>query len=185
MGRRPKNTFIETSYAFERGTEFRLYDVKVPYIHAITLETTNPTIAKAQTTREYFAKSDSDLKAISKQIENDPFGYKIIKIEDGTRQLTDLCPRCHTRGTPKIERKSTRDNRQRLWRNKDEAPRTERPPELWLTYTHTRSKKCRIRQYVNTPYPAYKKNNIDIEKYFFPYVLECIKKGAGGYSDKQ
>jgi len=123
------------------------------------------------------------LDAIKRHLENDPFGYKIIKIEDSTRPLTDLCPRCHRRGTPKIEMKNTRDSRLRTYRNKDETLRKERPPELWLTYTHTRSKKCRIRQYVNTPYPAYKKNKIDIERYFFPYVLELIKKGAMGYSE--
>src|SRR5207245_9565893 len=98
----------------------------------------NTRTTKTTTTSNNLAKSISDLKRISKQIENHSFGYKIIKIEDGTRQLTDLCPRCHTRGTPKIERKSTRDNRQRLWRNKAEAPRTERPTELWLTYTTKR-----------------------------------------------
>ena len=164
--------------------EFKLYDVKVPFIHSITVEIVNPNLAKAHTTWEYFAKSASDLEAITKEIENHPFGLKVIKIEEATRQLTDLCPRCHNRGTPKIEKKDTRDNRERSWRNKEETTRKERPPEFWLTYTHTKSKKCRIRQYVNTPYPAYKQNKIEIEKYFFPFVLEHMQNGSIRYADQ-
>jgi hypothetical protein len=178
VGRKPKNEFIESSYAFERGTEFRLFSVKVPFIHTITLETTNPNIVKTGTTREYYAVTEQDLAAIRKEVENDPFGFRIVKIEESTRKLIDFCPRCDQRGTPKIEKKDTRDNRERTWRNKDETTRTERPVEFWLTYTHTRSKKCRICQYVNTPYPSYKQNNLDIENYFFPQVLEFIKKGS-------
>ena len=53
--------------------------------------------------------------------------------------------------------------------------RIKRSEEYWLTFTHkiadnnkTRYKKCRIRQYTNIPDPAYKQNNIEIEKFFFP-----------------
>ena len=158
----------------------------MPFLYAITVETNDPNIATAQTTWEYFLKDDSHLEVLKKEIESQPFRVKVIKVEPAVRQLIDLCPRCHKRGVPKIEKKNTRDNRQRSWRNKeqDEKSKKERPPEFWLTYTHSKSKKCRIRQYVNTPYPAFKQNKIDIEQYFFPYVLERMKKGSIWYADQ-
>lgn len=178
LGRKPINKFTVSSIGLEEGTEFRLFDVKIPFLYDITVESTSPNVSKIGTTLEYYAKSESDLDAIRKQLENDRFIYKILKIEQATRQLTDLCLRCHKRGTPKIEKKDTRDYKEKTWRNKDQTPRKERLPELWLTYTHTKSEKCRICQYVNTPYPAYKKNNIEIEKYFFPNVIMNMEKDS-------
>jgi hypothetical protein len=70
LGRKPKNKFIETSIAFQKGTEFRLYDVKVPFVYSITVEIINPNLAKAHTTWEYYAKSEADLDAITKEIKN-------------------------------------------------------------------------------------------------------------------
>lgn len=156
----------------------------MPFLYAITVETNDPNNAKMQTTWEYFVKLDSNLDGLIKEIESKL--YKVIKVEPAVRQFTDLCPRCHSRGVPKIEKKDTHDNRVRSWRNKkqDEESKKERPPEFWLTYTHTKSKKCRICQYVNTPNPAYKRNNIDIEKYFFPYIVENMQKGSIWYSNQ-
>ncbi|MGQ0795615.1 MAG: hypothetical protein ACT4N5_05460 [Nitrosopumilaceae archaeon] len=138
MGRKPKNTFTEATIAFEKETEFRLYDVKIPFVYSITVEINNPNLVKAQTTWECYARSSAELETIVKQIENDPTGFKVIKVKESTR-----------------------------------IPRM---PEFWLTFTHSRSKKCRIRQYVNTPYPAYKENDIDITKYLFPQVIGNLKR---------
>ena len=156
----------------------------MPFLYAITVETNDPNNAKMQATWEYFVKHDSDLNGLIKAIESQ--SYKVIKTEPAVRQLTDLCPRCHMRGVPKIEKKDTRDNRQRSWRNKeqDEESKKERPPEFWLTYTHTKSKKCRICQYLNTPYPAYKQNYIDIEEYLFPFIMGNMKNGSIWYADQ-
>lgn len=176
MGRKPKNKFIETSLAFKEGTEFRLYDVKIPFVYTVTIETTDPNLMRAQTTYEYYTKSASNLDILTKETEN--HGYKVIEIKESVRPFTDLCPRCHKVGIPKIEKKDTRDNRQRSWRNKESTSKKDRPPEFWLTYIHTKSKKCRICQYTNTPYPAFKQNKIDIGKYFFPHVLERMKKSS-------
>lgn len=172
---------------FKENSKIRRYDVKMPFLYAITVETNDPNIAKMQTTWEYFVKSDSNLDGLIKEIESQPYKVKVIKVEPAVRQLTDLCPRCHKRGIPKIEKKDTRDNRERSWRNKeqDEESKKERPPEFWLTYTHTKSKKCRICQYMNKPYPAYKRNKIDIDKYFFPHVLEHMKKGSIRFADQE
>ena len=186
MGRKPKNEFIEAGLAFKENLKIKRYDVKIPFLYAITVETTDPNFAKAQTTWEYFLKDDSNLDELIKEIESQSFKVKVIKVEPAVKQLIDLCPRCYKRGVPKIEKKNTRDNRERSWRNKDqsEESKKDRPPEFWLTYTHNKSKKCRIRQYVNTPYPAYKQNKIEIEKYFFPLVIEHLKNGSILYTDQ-
>ena len=184
MGRKPKNKFEESSLAFKEDSKFRRYDVKMPFLYAITVETNDPNNAKMQTTWEYFVKDDSNLDVLIKNIENDPFKVKVIKVEPAVRPHTDLCPRCHGRGVPKIEKKNTSDNRERSWRNKEKtSSQKKREPEYWLTYTHSRTKKCRIRQYVNTPYPAFKQNSIDIEKYFFHQIIGNMKRGSIQYSD--
>lgn len=157
----------------------------MPFLYALTIETNDPNNSKMQTTWEYFVKPGSNLDELIKEIEsNRSFKVKVIKVTPATRPLTDLCPRCHKHGVPKIEKKNTRDNRERTWRNKENvSAKKERPMEYWLTYTHSKHKKCRIRQYLNTPDPAYKKNKIDIEKYFFPHVIEYLKKDSFWYSD--
>ena len=185
MGRPPKNQFEEASLAFAEGVKIKKYDIKMPFLYALTVETNDPNNAKMQTTWEYFVKPISNLDGLIKEIENDEsFKVKVIKVEPATRPLIDLCPRCHKHGVPKIEKKNTRDNRERTWRNKeDTSTKKERPTEYWLTYTHSKHKKCRIRQYVNTPNPAYKTNKISIEDYFFPMVIGNMKKGSFWYAD--
>ncbi len=161
------------------------YDVQVPFLYALTVETNDPNNSKMQTTWEYFVKPVSNLDGLIKEIENNQsFKVKVIKVAPATRPLTDLCSRCHKHGVPKIEKKNTRDNRERTWRNKENTPtKKERPTEYWLTYTHSKHKKCRICQYLNTPDPAYKKNKIEIERYFFPHVIGYLKKDSFWYSD--
>ena len=159
----------------------------MPFLYSIKVQFNDPNYAKMHTVREYFVKPDSKLDELIKEIEGNPsFRVKVIKVDPATRSLTDLCPRCHNRGVPKIEKKDTRDNRERSWRNKDpdEKSKKQRPPEFWLTYTHTKSKKCRISQYVNTPYPTFKHNKIDIERYFFPHIIGNMKRGSVRYSDQ-
>ncbi|MGB6463917.1 MAG: hypothetical protein WBF38_06820 [Nitrosotalea sp.] len=186
MGRKPKNEFIEASLAFEEGSKIKKYDVKMPFLYALTVETNDPNNAKMQTAWEYFVKDDSNLDGLIKEIESQPFKVKVIKIEPAVRPITDLCPRCHKRGVPKIEKKNTSDNRERSWRNKEKtSSQKKREPEFWLTYTHTRTKKCRICQYMNIPHPAYKRNKIEIEKYFFPQVIGEMKKGSFWYADQE
>ncbi len=158
----------------------------MPFVYALTVETNDPNNAKMQTIWEYFVKDESNLDGLIKEVENQPFKVKVIKVEPATRQITDLCPRCHNRGVPRIEKKNTRDNRERTWRNKENTTtKKERPTEYWLVYAHSKHKKCRIRQYVNTPDPSYKKNDIEIEKYFFPHVIGELKKGSFRYADQE
>jgi len=186
LGRKPKNKFIEASLAFKDDSKFKRYDVKMPFLYAITVETNDPNNTKMKTTWEFFVKPISKLDEKIKEIEsNQSFKVKVIKVEPSVRQLIDLCPRCHKRGVPKIEEKDTSDSRFRSARHMETKPVSKRPSEMWLTYTHTRAKKCRICQYLNLPDPAYKKNKIEIDKYFFPYVLHHLKKGSFWYSDQE
>jgi len=151
------------------------------------MQINDPNFAKAKTTREYLVKPDSNLDGLIKEIEGEQsLKVKVIKVEPAVRPHTDLCPRCHNRGVPKIEKKDASDNRIRSWRNKEQTSlQKKREPEFWLTYTHSKTKKCRICQYLNTPSPAYKYNKIDIGKYFFPQIIGNMKRGSIKYSDQE
>ncbi|MDE2589567.1 MAG: hypothetical protein KGL95_07875 [Patescibacteria group bacterium] len=185
MGRKPKNQFIEVSLAFKENSKILVYDIKMPFLYALTVETNDPNIAKMQTTWKYFVKDDSNLDTLVKKVESQPFKVKVIKIEPVTMQITDICTRCHNRGVPKIEKKNICDNRERTWRNKENtSTKKERTAEYWLVYTHSKHKKCRICQYENIPNPKRKKNAIEIEKYFFPFVMEHMKNGSLWYADQ-
>ncbi|MEO9306698.1 MAG: hypothetical protein ABI342_00120 [Nitrososphaera sp.] len=177
MTRPPKNKFEEAYLVFDKKIIVRVFDIVVPFVHKFTIGL-NPSW---YTEREYHIKKSEDMLLVEDDIKKQ--GYEIMKIEPSVRKIIDLCPKCHKRGIPKIEKKDTRDNRERTWRTKEEtSPRKERSPEYWLVYTHSRHEKCRVRQYVNTPDPAYKKNDIDIEKYFFPWAIQHLKDGIIWYS---
>jgi hypothetical protein len=185
LGRPPTNEFTEASLAFKEDTKIKKYSVKMPFLYSLTVETNDPNNTKMHTKWEYFVKPISKLDGLIKEIENNQsFKIKVIKVELAVRELIDLCPRCKKHGVPKIEKKNTLDNRERSWRNKENtSTKKERPIEYWLTYTHSKDKKCRICQYLNTPDPAYKKNSIAIEKYFFPMVIGHLKDGSLQYAD--
>ncbi len=181
MGRKPKSSFIQGTIAYKKGTEHKVFDVKLPYSVKVTYQVQvsanldgSPIYGESTT---YVNKPISEKTKLRKEIQK--MGYKVKKIEPQIVKFTDLCPQCDRSGIPKIEKKDTTDNRARTWRNKEEKPRTKRPDEYWLTYTHkTKPKKCRIIRAVNNPYPAFKKNlrkNIDITKYYFPQVVGLLK----------
>jgi len=187
VGRKPKSSFIEGTIAYKKGTEHKVFDVKLPFSVKVTYKTQvsadldgNPLYAETTT---YVSKPISEKKMIRKEIQK--MGYKVKKIEPQIVQFTDLCPQCQRSGNPKIEKKDTADNRIRNWTYKEKRPPTKRPDEYWLIYTHkTNPTKCRIQQAVNIPYPAFKKNlrkNIDIRKYYFPYVIGLLKKKRSGH----
>ncbi len=181
MGRKPKSSFVEGTIAYKKGTEHKVFDVKLPFSVKVTYKVQvsadldgNPLYAETTT---HVSKPISEKKMIRKEIQK--MGYKVIKIEPQIAQFTNLCPQCERSGIPKVERKDTTDKRRRVWRNKEKKSRTKRPDEYWLVYAHRdKPKKCRIIQAVNKPYPAFKKNlrkDIDIRKYYFPYVIGLLK----------
>lgn len=181
MGRKPKNKF-EESYFFDEDTTIRVFDIQVPFVYKFTV---TPIGQTGWTEWEYHIPRSEDVPLVAGEIESK--GYKVTKIEPSIRKMLDLCPRCHSRGIPKIEKKDSHDRRTRRPTHLGEVERneihSERQEEYWLVYVHSRNKKCRIRQYVNTPDPAYKKNDIEIERYFFPMILNDMKRGSLWYAD--
>lgn len=156
----------------------------MPFLYDFTIEI-NDHCGVIPHRQECFLKDESKLDELTRELEIQPnYKAKVITFEPAVRQLIDLCPRCHMRGVPKIEKKDTRDNRERSGRYDTSITRRKRLPEYWLTYMHSKSKKCRICQYTITPGLAYKKNKINIEKYFFPQVIESLKNGSFWYADQ-
>ncbi len=188
MGRLPKNKFTEVVLAFDQGTKIKVFDIKIPFVYKFTV---TPINQAGHTEWEYHVKHPDDISLVAQEIEKQ--GYKVTKIELSVRKMTDLCPKCHKRGIPKIEIKDANDRRARRPTHLGEIEKnkiqSERLDEYWLTYGHkitdgkTKHKKCRIRQYVNTPDPAYKPNKIPIENYFFPMIIGNMKKGTLQYAD--
>ena len=130
MGRKPINAFVEAGLSFADNFKVKRYDIKMPFLYDITVESNDPSIAKFQTTGEYHAKDQSDLDRRIRELESqERFKLKVIKVEPAVRQLIDLCPKCHMRGIPKIEKKDTRDNRERSWRYQQSITRKERLPK--------------------------------------------------------
>ena len=182
MGRKPKNKF-EDAIAFDEGINIRVFDIEVPFVYKFTI---HPLGYAMYTDVGYYIKNPEDVPKVTDDLKKQ--GYHVSKIEPSVRKILDLCPRCHERGTPKIEKKDSHDRRTRRPTHLGEIEKnkvySERSEEYWLVYTHSKNKKCRIRQYENTPYPAYKKNDIPIEKYFFPWVISELKKGIFDYASR-
>jgi len=186
LGRKTKNTFEDTSlYTEKDAIPFTLYSVKIPFVYSITVKIKDPNLHPATTTWEYHIlpeNVENTVKEIEKQ-------YLVLKVEQSTRPMIDMCPQCNRKGIPKIEKKDNKDYRTRVWKNKESGKNTlkEKPVEYWLTYDHkSKPKKCRIVQYENTPHPAYKKSkrkNIDISRYFFPMVMEDLQSGSLKFRD--
>ena len=182
MGRKPKNKFEESYLAFDEKTTIKVFDIEVPFVYKFTVTTIDQTW---YTGWECHIKKPEDIPLVAKDVERQ--GYKVTKIEPSVRKILDLCPKCHMRGIPKIEKKDAHDRRTRRPTHLGEIDKnkiqSERPEEYWLVYTHSKNKKCRICQYINTPDPAYKKNQIEIEKYFFPMVIGNMKRDSLWYAD--
>ena len=176
MGRKTKNIFEETTIAFKKGTEHRLFDVKLPFSVKVTFETTNPRVAYG-TSDQIINLPILEQGKIVKEFEK--IGYKVINIEPHTIKISDLCPNCSRKGIPKIEKMDTTDRRLRVWRNKEEKPRKKRPNEYWLTFDHkSKPKKCRIQQFVHSPLPDFrpsKTKDIDFKKFLFPYNFDWLE----------
>jgi len=175
MGRKPSNIYQETSIALQKGTEFRLFDVKLPLSCKVTFETTDPNIVKAQSDQAVnIPPTEKD--RITKLFEDK--GYRVIKIEPLTIQIPGLCPSCSKKGTPKIEKKNAKDERNRNWKFRDEVPRKYKPDEYWLVFVHNSRKKCRISRFLPLPYPSWRKQKdspFPYTKFMFPYNGEWLE----------
>lgn len=185
LGRKRKNDFEVFYLDMDPSLKILTYNLKVPFTYSLTVETNDPKIAKASTVWEYYVNPISDLEQLIREIESKK--YKVINSEESTRKITDLCPQCHRHGIPKIEKKDNADRRVRNSKYGKESTVSKRPVEYWLSYDHKlKPKKCWISQFTSTPAPAYKYNarkNMEIEKYFFPQVIENMKKDGFWYVD--
>jgi len=175
MGRKPSNNFQEMTIELKKGTEFRLFDVKLPLSCKVTFETTDPKIVKLQ--GEQVVNIPLTEKTKIKKLFQDK-GHHILKIEPNTMQVPEICYSCHKRGIPKIEKKNTKDKRTRNWKFKEEASLKPRAPEYWLVFTHNSRKKCRISRFIPHPYPSWrsqKNSKFPYTKFMFPYNTGWIK----------
>lgn len=175
MGRKPSNTFEDTSLALQQGTEFRMFDVKLPFSCKVTFETTDPKIVKMQSEEVvYIPATEKD--RISKLFELK--GYRVLKIEPLTMRVPEICPSCIKRGVPKIEKKNAKDERIRNWKYRDEVPQKFKPEEYWLVFVHNSKSKCRISKFNPLPYPTWKRkseSDIPYAKFLYPYNHEWLK----------
>jgi hypothetical protein len=180
MGRKPKNSYEETEIANVSNSGFKLFDVEIPlavrvdYSAKIGGSIQNPIWGD---TFEIIYLPMSEKNAIFEQCKK--LGYNKIKIAPWTVKMPDICPDCKNKGVPKIENKSTFDNRTRSERYEEKKELPKRSDEKWLVYFHkSNRKKCRIQQCIATSHPSFKNNlrkQINIERYFFPNCLEWMK----------
>jgi len=180
LGRKPKNQFTEHDIANIQDSQFKLFDVKLPFAVKVTYDELlnndqeNPITGTAS---EIIYKSISEKNEII--LECEKLGFTIISVEPWSVKFTDICPDCRKPGVPRVEVKNTIDKRHRTWKYEEPHYLPKRENEYWLVYYHKSSRsKCRIQQCIATPHPAFKHNSrkqIDIEKYFFPYCLEWMK----------
>jgi len=188
MGRNRKNKFEETSIRFEKGTEFELNQVKVPFWVNVTYK--DP-IGKYNdgkiiygTATEIVKKDISEKDEIIKAVQKE--GRIVLNVEEFTIRFSDLCPNCNRKGIPKVERKSNKfDYHAREINPFTEEPKhkvpTNRPDEYWLCYDHeTKPKKCRIAQWDKNNF-LFKKNGkayTELLKYMMPHYVEWQEHGT-------
>ncbi len=175
MGRKPSNAFQQQTIEFKEGTEYRLFDVKLPCLSKVTFETTDPKIVKMGG-EEILTIPPFEVEKITKLFEDK--GLHVLNIEPYTMQVPELCPSCQKRGVPKIEKKNTSDQRVRNWKHREEKPRKTRAEEYWLVFNHNSRSKCRISQFIPLPYPSWKtqkNSNFPYMKFMLPYNYEWMK----------
>jgi len=175
LGRKPSNKFQETTIAFKKGTEFRLFDVKLPFSSKVTFETTDPKFVKAQSDK-IVNISPSEKKKITKLFKDN--GYRVLKIQPFIMQVPEICPTCKKKGVPKIEKKNATDKRDRNWKFRENIPKEPRPHEYWLVFVHNSRSKCRISRFLPQPYPSWRSqtdSKYPYTKFMFPYNFAWLK----------
>ena len=179
MARKTKNKFEESTLAFEKNTEFRIFDIELPFSVNITFQPIlDGHLCPGITSQDVYLPI-SEKAEIEQKLKK--LGHKVIEIKPSIARVIDQCQRCKRKGIPKIERKDTSDKRERTWRNKDEQPRVKRPDEYWFTYDHkTKPLKCRIMRFVS-PFRSpevklNKKKEIKLDEFIFPYAIGYLKR---------
>ena len=105
-------------------------------------------------------------------------GMEVIKIENATIPLPNICEKCHEKGMPRIDKKPNKwDYHARTISPLTESPNhkvpTNRPDEHWLVYVHKTKPNCRIAQFDKNHFlfiePKRRKSNL--RNHFYPIYL--------------
>jgi len=179
MARPRKDKFEETTIAFEKGTEHELVYVSTPFFVKVTYK---EKISEYNTGKPVYGITDvilkrsfSDKKLIKQEFKEKD--RKVIKIEEHTIPMPNICEKCHEIGIPRIERKSNKFYYHYTPKSQSHKNKSKRPDEYWLIYDH-KPKKCRIAQFDKNHFlfKLPKKRISNLQKHFFPYYLEWQKK---------
>ena len=180
MARPRKDKFDETSIGFKKGTEHELVYVSAPFFSKVTYKVKVAQDNKGKlfygTTSEIIQSLHYTQDEIKKLFREK--NAKVIKIEEATIRLPNICEKCHRKGVPIIQKKSNLDYHYRSSTNKIKTD-TGRHDEYWLNYQHTTKPKiCRIAQFDEKRFQFKNpKNRItELHKHFFPRYLEWIEK---------
>jgi len=179
MARPRKDKFEVTSIGFEKGTEHELVHVSTPFFLKVTFKTK---IGEYNNGKPIYGTSDQIIKyshytkdEITKEFREK--GMEIIKFEDATISLPNICEKCHRKGIPRIERESRKIDYHYRVNTDTHETQTNRQDEYWLIYDHRPQQKCRIAQFDKNHF-LFKnsKNRInELHKHFFPFYLEWMK----------
>jgi len=174
MGRHRKDNFNEIRIESTKE-EIEVVDVSVPSFVKVTY--------KVKLSESNSGTTDQEVRSLHQT--NDEItkifqekGMEVIKIEKATRQLPNICEKCHEKGTPRIDLKSNKyDYRARAIAPLTEEPKhkvpTNRPDEYWLVYDHKTKPNCRIAQFDKNHFLFIRpKNRIDnLRNHFYPIYL--------------
>ncbi len=180
MARPRKDRFEETSIDFEKGTEHELVYVSAPFFLKVTYK---EKIGKYNNGKSIYGTKDEIVRylhytkdEIKKEFQKK--GLEVIKFEEATIPLPNICEKCHRKGIPRIEKKSNKiDYHERAGRG--HRFKTNRPDEYWLVYDHkTKPNKCRIAEFDKNHFLFKLSGNkiSELHKHFFPFYLEWLKK---------
>jgi len=179
MARPRKDKYEETTIAFEKGTEHELVYVSTPFFVKVTYKVKVSEDNNGKTiygiTDVILKRSFSDKKLIKQEFKEK--GRKVIKIEEHTIPMPNICEKCHEKGIPRIERKSNKFYYHYTPKSHSHKNKSKRPDEYWLIYDH-KPKKCRIAQFDKNHFlfKLPKNRTSNLQKHFFPYYLEWLKK---------
>jgi hypothetical protein len=184
MGRKPINRYVDTSIAWVKDSEFRMFDVKVPQ----WLEVKIAIIENGQYngTETHLVSEDSiNGEEFVRKIKE--LGYKVLSVNHYTIQVPSICRQCGKEGTPKIEDKNKDKYRVKTGRYQipeiafadlAKITKTPKPTKPYLSYAHGSKEKHWLWEYVPFPQPHFKVGikKIPIQDLFVPNRIPWLKR---------
>ena len=174
-----KDKFEETSIGFKKGTGHELVYVSNPSFSKITYKVK---VSEDLNGKALYGISDQTIRTLHYTDDEVKKLFRekdmiVTKIEKATIPLPNICEKCHTKGVPRIERKSNKIDYHYRVESESHKNKTNRREEYWLIYDH-KPKKCRIAQFDKNHFLFKNSKNriIELHKHFFPFYLEWLKK---------